>query len=236
MSVEPTIPESRSKEFFYDSIAESFDEVMNQYDVERRLAVVFDELLSGVDLRGRRLLDAGCGTGRFSAEAARRGANVVSVDIGPRLLRVVRGRCPSQVVCSDITRLAIPDKAFDLVISSECIEHTPAPAAAIAELLRVCRPGGMLAITCPNSFWHWSCTAANAIGLRPYDGLENWPGWFELRRWIKAAHGRVMLHKGVHGFPFVVQTLQPALRQLDRLGTWLGPVYVNQAVLATKLF
>ena len=47
----------------YDTIAADFDQLMNRYDLERRMQVVFDELLGGVDMSDRVVLDAGCGTG-----------------------------------------------------------------------------------------------------------------------------------------------------------------------------
>jgi len=234
MPAEPSISAACRRERFYDTIADTFDEVMNPYDISRRLSVVFEELLGSVNWPGTLVLDAGCGTGRFSAEAARRGARVVSVDIGPRLLRVARGRCGTHAVCADIARLAVPDDTFDVVISSECIEHTPDPAQAVAELLRVCKPGGLVAVTCPNAFWHWSCVVADRLGLRPYEGLENWPGWFELRRWVCGAGGRPLVHRGIHLFPFVVRRLQPLLRKLDGWGERFGWAYVNQAILAVK--
>jgi magnesium-protoporphyrin O-methyltransferase len=49
------------------------------------------------DLRGRRLLDAGCGTGALSVEAAQRGAEVLAIDLSPNLIRLARERTPSQV-------------------------------------------------------------------------------------------------------------------------------------------
>ena len=57
------------KERFYDTIAGDFDRTMNRYDLETRLRVVFDRLLGGEALAGVLLLDAGCGTGWFSAES-----------------------------------------------------------------------------------------------------------------------------------------------------------------------
>src|ERR1700744_4508402 len=49
------------------------------------------------DMRGARLLDAGCGTGALSFDAARRGANVVAVDISPTLIQIAGGRLPSDI-------------------------------------------------------------------------------------------------------------------------------------------
>lgn len=54
---------------------------MNRYDLERRLQIVFDRLLAGVDLEGKNLLDAGCGTGFFSVQAALLGARGSPVSI-----------------------------------------------------------------------------------------------------------------------------------------------------------
>lgn len=53
------------KQGFYDSIADDFDSIMNMYDTERRIEVIFRDFLGGEDLKNKTLLDAGCGTGLF---------------------------------------------------------------------------------------------------------------------------------------------------------------------------
>ena len=222
------------KSRFYDSIASDFDVIMNHYDLQRRLEVIFDELLSGKDLKGCRLLDAGCGTGYFSKRSLASGANVISVDIGVNLLHEARKKGATKPVASDITKLAFADNTFDVVISSECIEHTPSPANAVSELARVLRPGGTLVLTCPNRFWHWSCRLANALGIRPYCGLENWPSWSSLRRWSTANGIDIRQHVGLHLFPFVLKPTHGLLRVLDRAGAKLGPLYVNQCLVGVK--
>lgn len=219
----------------YDLIAEEFDSIMNRYDVERRLNVVFDQLLDHLDLKGRRLLDAGCGTGLFSVQAAKRGATVVSLDCGKNLLRETRRKGITAVVAGDAARMPVRDGAFDVVVSSECVEHTPSPAATVQELVRVLRPGGWLVVTCPNAFWRWSCTIAGALKLRSYHGLENWPTWGELRTWATDAGIRVHQHIGLHLFPFVFTATHPILRRFDRLGSRWGPIYVNQCLLGQKI-
>lgn len=219
---------------FYDTIASDFDEIMNHYDLQRRLEVIFDQLLAGKDLEGRRLLDAGCGTGYFSHRALSAGARVTSVDIGVNLLKEARKKGAPQPVASDVTRLGFADNTFDVVVSSECIEHTPSPETAVSELIRVLRPGGILVVTCPNRFWHWSCRLANALGIRPYCGLENWPSWSSLREWSKANGIEIREHIGLHMFPFQLKPSHPLLRLLDRAGNKLGPIYVNQCLLGIK--
>lgn len=218
----------------YDLIAQEFDSIMNRYDLERRLQVVFEQLLADVNLEGSRLLDAGCGTGFFSAQAARLGARVISLDVGKNLLKQTRRKGIAAVVAADAARMPIRDGSFDVVVSSECIEHTPSPPDTMRELIRVLRPGGWLVVTCPNAVWRWSCTIANALHLRPYQGIENWPGWNELRLWAEEGGLNVRRQIGLHLFPFVLRSTHPILRRLDRLGGRLGRVYVNQCLAGCK--
>lgn len=219
---------------FYDGIADEFDELMNRYDLERRLAMVFDELLGSVDLRGALVLDAGCGTGEFGAAAVARGARVISVDIGPRLLARTRSKGIEFVAAADVAALPFASETFDVVLSSECIEHTPSPEGSVLELARVLRPGGHLALTCPNRAWYWSCVVANRLGLRQYDGYENWPAWPALRSWLVRGNVDVTFHRGLHLFPFVLSPTHRLLRWLDRFGSRAGRLYVNQCILGVR--
>jgi magnesium-protoporphyrin O-methyltransferase len=80
------------------------------------------------DLRGARLLDAGCGTGALSIDAARRGADVVAVDISPSLIEIARRRLPVDLSPSAI-RFVAGDMldpglgAFDFVVAMDSIIH-----------------------------------------------------------------------------------------------------------------
>ena len=223
-----------TKGLFYDTIADRFDAIMNRYDVERRLEIVFGELLAAEDLAGLSLLDVGCGTGWFTQRAASRGARVVALDVSVKLLQRTREKCDVTLVASDACRLPFPDGAFDIVISSECIEHTAHPIRAVAEMCRVLKPRGTLVVTVPNRVWHWSATFASVFKLRPYEGLENWVSWWELRRALRG-HGMTIVHmRGFHLFPPVLRVTWPMLRPLDRLGPAIGPVMLNIAVKAVK--
>jgi SAM-dependent methyltransferase len=123
------------------------------------LTVDYDKLGVGP---GDRVLDLGCGFGRHAFEAARRGASVVALDAGPEEVAQVRGTFgamveagelaadhPATAVQGDALRLPFPDGTFDRVIASEVLEHIPDDVSAMAELARVLRPGGTMAVTVP---------------------------------------------------------------------------------------
>jgi SAM-dependent methyltransferase len=123
------------------------------------LTVDFDRLGIG---HGAKVIDVGCGAGRHSFEAYRRGADVVAfdqnaaelADVGT-LLRAMAdaGEAPTtaraETVVGDARALPYPDQTFDCVIASEILEHVPADDAVIAELIRVLKVGGRLAVTVP---------------------------------------------------------------------------------------
>src|SRR5215831_12012788 len=80
------------------------------------------------DLRGARLLDAGCGTGALSIDAARRGANVVAVDISPSLIQIANGRLPGDIsprairfVAGDMLDPTLGK--FDFVVAMDSVIH-----------------------------------------------------------------------------------------------------------------
>jgi SAM-dependent methyltransferase len=220
--------------YFYDTIADRFDTISNPYDTARRLEIVFDELLGRRQLCGVSVLDVGCGSGRFSAQAAARGARVTSLDIGLRLLACTRRRCDTRAVAADACALPIRDASFDLVISSECIEHTTDPLRAVREIHRVTRPGGSFLITVPNQLWHFAVTFAAAFRLRPFEGYENWVRWHQLRRAVSELGAEIESMRGFHLVPPLVPASWPLLRRADALGGALGPIMLNIALLARR--
>jgi SAM-dependent methyltransferase len=223
------------KLYFYDTIASRFDELVNAYDLRRRLELVFDELLEPTELKGLSVLDVGCGSGWFSREAARRGARVTSLDIAMQLLHETRRKVDTDRVNADACALPFADGSFDLVISSECIEHTLDPRLALREIHRVTRPGGRLLVTVPNRTWHFSATIAHVFKLRPFEGYENWLGWWEIRHILGGLRARIDQMRGFHVVPPLFRPTWPLLRRMDAFGRTLGPAMLNIAFLATKL-
>ncbi len=217
----------------YDRLGEDFDRVMNRYDLRRRLELVLAHVPR---TPMQRVLDVGCGLGFLSERLRReRGIDPVSFDIAQSL--IVSGGRAGRVgtgVCGDALVLPFRDGSFDLVVSTECIEHTISPRAAVAEMVRVARPGATLVITCPNATWHWSVLVANKVGLRPYEGYENWPAFGELRSWLEAEGVQVLEHVGFHALPFQLPLASRWLPTLDRLALRAFPsAGINQLITGT---
>lgn len=95
-----------------------------------------------------RTLDAGTGPGTVAAAAHARGAVVTAVDAEPSMAALARRSVPAAAVhIAALPRLPYPDAAFDAVVANFVLNHVGRPAAALAELRRVLRPGGALALT-----------------------------------------------------------------------------------------
>lgn len=100
-----------------------------------------------------RVLDVGTGTGPAALAAARAGTDVVGLDREPGLLRIAAERArrgghgtTARFVTGDALALPFPAGAFDVVLSTFGVMFAPEPPRAAAELVRVCRPAGLLAV------------------------------------------------------------------------------------------
>jgi len=100
---------------------------------------------------GSQVLDVACGTGNTAIPMARLGAKVIGVDIAANLLEQARARARQEGVTADFRegdaeQLEFPDAAFDVVVSIFGAMFAPRPEKVASELLRVCRPGGLIAM------------------------------------------------------------------------------------------
>jgi SAM-dependent methyltransferase len=98
---------------------------------------------------GRRVLDAGCGTGRASVWLAEQGAEVVGVDISPEMLRVAREDVPAgSFHVGDLADpLPFEDGSFDVVVSSLVMHYLRDWVPTLRELRRVLRPDGVVVMS-----------------------------------------------------------------------------------------
>jgi SAM-dependent methyltransferase len=129
------------------------------------LTVRFDRLTDLGLHPGSFVLDAGSGFGRHAFELARRGYHTVALDHATDEVEATRSTMAAMVetgevedkhvvgvVRGDATALPFPDATFDAVVTSEVLEHIPDDVGALAELRRVVRRGGLVAVTVPSWF------------------------------------------------------------------------------------
>jgi ubiquinone/menaquinone biosynthesis C-methylase UbiE len=119
------------------------------------------------DLTGKRVADVGCGKGRFARIVKERnpGASVVALDLAEAMLRGI----PPDIerVAASMTALPLATEAFDGAYATESLEHAVDIPAAVAELARIVKPGGRIAIIDKNA--------------RAWGRLETpqWEKWFD---------------------------------------------------------
>ncbi len=114
---------------------------------------------------GESILDAGCGTGVFTAEILERGARVVGFDLSFNMLgRALNknGDRPFQPVIGDMERLPFADASFDKAVSITAIEFIQDAGIAIEELFRVTKPGGRIVVATLNGLSSWALRRVEA--------------------------------------------------------------------------
>ena len=178
------------------------------------------------DLAGRRVLDAGCGTGRFTAALGNEHATVVGVDPDRGMLRLARARATGGCARTAVEYLPFPDESFDVTVAVTVLEFVADPAAAVAELARVTRDGGRIIVGALNPRSPW--------GLANHRRLRS-GAWCQARfltrrelRQLAAPHGTAMFHGSLYApslFPGL-PVIGPVLESLGRLAPTFGAFQV----------
>lgn len=229
----PRRPEE--KELCHERLGDKFAESLSVYDTERRLATLIDSFLSEEMVRDKATLDVGCGPGFFSQRLVQRGANVLACDLGPNLVERTKQRVGCRAQVADALRLVeeFGENRFDLVVSSECIEHTPSPIEALRQMAGVLKPGGYLAVSTPNIIWYPVVRAATVLKLRPFDGFENFSSWRSIRKTLSDCGVDVVRESGLHLFPFQLGMHRVSLWCDDHMQV-IRSLMINICVLGRK--
>lgn len=120
------------------------------------------EIMGFDNFPGARLLEIGCGMGTDLLQFARGGAHCTGVDLTPRSVEITRHRfalydMPGNFLVADGERLPFADGSFDVVYSNGVLHHTPNTAAAVREVHRVLRQGGIAKVMLyhRHSLYYW---------------------------------------------------------------------------------
>jgi SAM-dependent methyltransferase len=100
----------------------------------------------------RRVLEIGCSSGYLTHLFSNKSHAIVGVDMNRAALTKAHQRCARiPVACADAEHLPFADDSFDAIVMLEVIEHTNSDVAAITELRRVLKPGGVLILSTPHA-------------------------------------------------------------------------------------
>ena len=121
-------------------------------DVARYLQPHAEALAVAADIQpGMHVLDVAAGNGNFAIAAAQRGAHVTATDLTPKMIELGRARTAAESIDidwqeADAEQLPFPDASYDIVASVFGAMFAPRPERVAAELFRVVRPGGLVAM------------------------------------------------------------------------------------------
>jgi SAM-dependent methyltransferase len=120
--------------------------------VAKYIMPLAEQFMSRIELRpGMRVLDAACGTGNLAVIAARRGCTTKGLDIASNLVAQARERAGAESLDIEFTEgdaesMPYPDASFDAVVSMYGVMFAPQPDRVASELIRVTKPGGLIAM------------------------------------------------------------------------------------------
>jgi SAM-dependent methyltransferase len=140
----------------YDQLAPTYDQ---RYTVGRFEGIATALRSLAQDVSAARILEVGCGTGRWLAELLPVAREIYGIDLSPGMLQQARQRLESlTLICGHASYLPFPASVFDLIFCVNAFHHFPQPRDFISEARRLLRPGGALAI----------------IGMDPHAGRDRW--------------------------------------------------------------
>lgn len=202
-------------------------------------------------------LDAGMGPGRLCADLAARGWVVHGVDASAEMVAAARARLPGaaeRLVESPIERLPFPGCSFDLATATGVLEFLEDVPAALGELARVLRPGGLTVVTMPNpvspfglwrrGLWYPGLRTTKALLRLPRPPRPKRPAPLGRRRLLRALRD-AGLRPERHSWASYQVALTPLdevlpapsarlADWLERRAGWTGPLLATQLVVAAR--
>ena len=121
-------------------------------EIAKSIETGAEEFVARLDLKpGMKVLDVACGTGNLAIPAAHAGADVTGIDIAPNLIEQAKARAADERLearfdVGDAEALPYDDASFDVVMTMFGAMFAPRPDITAAELIRVCKPGGLIAM------------------------------------------------------------------------------------------
>ncbi len=138
----------------FPAYTDKFRKAAEEMDLKMRLLGV-----SETEYTGKRVLDCGCGTGEFTCWYASRSNQVTAIDLSAPSIEQARKYAARYGLDQNITFLKrsilepdLPEDSFDLVYSFGVLHHTPDPVRGFQNMVRLCKPGGVVVVSVYNRY------------------------------------------------------------------------------------
>ena len=134
----------------FDDAAADWEEKPQRVALARKVAEAIQQAIPLA--RTMQVLEYGCGTGMVSRAISPHVSKILAVDTSPRMLEVLRKKAEEEnigniaILAHDLTLHPLPDKDFDLVMSSMTLHHIPNVESLLQQFFAVLKPGGFLAV------------------------------------------------------------------------------------------
>lgn len=144
----------RQQQAHYDHIAADYEaHYSDQWSVEYRRRFIYEPMFAGLDLSGKQVLDAMCGSGQTTEYLLQQGAEVTGLDLSNEVIATFRMRWPAaRAIKRSLLDSRLPDNSFDYVVIVGGLHHIhPNVNRAVHEIHRILKPGGHLCFMEPHS-------------------------------------------------------------------------------------
>jgi SAM-dependent methyltransferase len=217
-----------------------WDEKQDTDEVYSNAGRVLRHLSKLVELKDKKVLEIGAGTGRDSFPLVEQGASVVQLDYAENSLRILKrlaeeSKLPVSIVGGDTFRLPFRDNTFDIIFHQGLLEHFRKPVAEqlLRENVRVLKEGGLLLVDVPQR-WH-TYTVAKHILIAMDKWFAGWERSFsvgELRGVLKTVGLTPVYAYGEWMYPsFFYRVVREVLKKVG----WTLPLYPKVAKPLTAL-
>ncbi len=199
--------------------------------IARQNWMMGEALCAAADLRpGQRVLDVACGSGTAALVAERRYCEVTGLDYVPELIDRARLRAEAngqeaRFIVGDAQDLPFPDNSFDVILSVYGVQFAPDQQKAADEMLRVCKPGGTIALAGPvPRGWSGDFFAAHARYNPPPPGIPSPLDWGTedgIRKLLGAGCSSIDCSNRVS-----IQYYHSADHAVEVFSRWFGPTII----------
>ena len=136
--------------------------------------MILNYLRKNIDIR-KKILDAGCGEGRFSKYFIEKGADITSMDFSEEYVKLAKKNIrKGKFVLGSVTNIPFPDNYFDYIFSVDVLQHVPELKKAISEFHRVLKKGGVLIIIDKNKLGLHKKYLIPNILVQKYKEMAEW--------------------------------------------------------------